>query len=362
MNFIAVLIIACPCALGLATPTAIMVGTGVGAAHGILIKNAESLERAHSIETIVLDKTGTITIGEPQVKAIIPQNGIDEKQLLQWAASAENRSEHPLARAVVRYAREQNITLLAVDEFISDTGLGVTAKIKDNNISIGKTAYLQSKGIDISGPESLMVELVATAATVIFVAVNDKLSGAIALADSLKPEAKQSISRIKKMGINILLLTGDQTAAARSAAEEANIEQFKAEIFPEGKVVEIQELQKSGQVVAMVGDGINDAPALAQADVSIAIGTGTDVAIETADITLMHGHLSGVASAITLSRKTMRTIRQNLFWAFIYNVIGIPVAALGLLNPMFAAAAMAMSSVSVVLNALRLQRVKLEDE
>jgi Cu+-exporting ATPase len=362
MNFIAVLIIACPCALGLATPTAIMVGTGVGAAHGILIKNAESLERAHSIDTIVLDKTGTITKGEPEVKAIIPQNGIDEKQLLQWAASAENRSEHPLARAVVRHAREQNISLLAVDDFLSETGFGVIAKIKEDNITVGKTAYLQSKGIDINGAELLTAKLKRAADTEIFVAFNNKLSGAIALADSLKPEAKESISRIKKMSINILMLTGDHTAAARAVAEEANVEQFKAEIFPEDKAFEIQELQKSGQMVAMVGDGINDAPALAQADVSIAIGTGTDVAIETADITLMHGYLSGVASAITLSRKTMRTIRQNLFWAFIYNVIGIPVAALGLLNPMFAAAAMAMSSVSVVLNALRLQRVKIGDK
>jgi Cu+-exporting ATPase len=361
MNFIAVLIIACPCALGLATPTAIMVGTGVGAANAILIKNAESLERAHAIDTIVLDKTGTITRGEPQVKAIIPQDSMDEKQLLQWAASAENRSEHPVARSIVKYAREQNITPLDIDDFLSETGLGVTAKIKANNISVGKTAYLHSKGIDISGADSLIAELEGTGATAIFVALNSRLSGAIALADSLKPEAKESVSQIKKMGIKILLLTGDHSAAARAVAEEANIEQFKAEIFPEDKAVEIQGLQKSGQVVAMVGDGINDAPALAQADVSIAIGTGTDVAIETADITLMKGNLHGVAGAITLSRKTMRTIRQNLFWAFIYNVIGIPLAALGLLNPMFAAAAMAMSSVSVVLNALRLQRVKLRD-
>jgi Cu+-exporting ATPase len=263
---------------------------------------------------------------------------------------------------VVRHAREQNISLLAVDDFLSETGFGVIAKIKEDNITVGKTAYLQSKGIDINGAELLTAKLKRAADTEIFVAFNNKLSGAIALADSLKPEAKESISRIKKMSINILMLTGDHTAAARAVAEEANVEQFKAEIFPEDKAFEIQELQKSGQMVAMVGDGINDAPALAQADVSIAIGTGTDVAIETADITLMHGYLSGVASAITLSRKTMRTIRQNLFWAFIYNVIGIPVAALGLLNPMFAAAAMAMSSVSVVLNALRLQRVKIGDK
>jgi Cu+-exporting ATPase len=362
MNFIAVLIIACPCALGLATPTAIMVGTGLGAAHGILIKNAESLERAHSIDTVVLDKTGTITTGKPEVIAVIPQNGLDEKKLIQWAASVENRSEHPLAKSVVRYAKEQNISLLSVDDFISDTGLGVTAKINGNTISVGKTTYLQSKGIDINGPQSLLAKLEVNAATVIFVAINNKLSGAIALADSLKPESNESISRIKSMGINILLLSGDQTDAARAIAEEAKIENFKAEIFPQDKAIEIRELQKSGQVVAMVGDGINDAPALAQADVSIAIGTGTDIAIEAADITLMKGDLRGVSNAIVLSRKTMRTIRQNLFWAFIYNVIGIPVAALGLLNPMFAAAAMALSSVSVVLNSLRLQRTKIGAE
>jgi Cu+-exporting ATPase len=361
VNFIAVLIIACPCALGLATPTAIMVGTGVGATHGILIKNAQSLERAHSVDTIVLDKTGTITTGKPQVKKIVTQNGMDPGHLLQWAASVENRSEHPLARAIVNYAREQNISLLDVKDFLSNTGLGVSAQIEDTKISVGRATYLQDKGIDISGAEVLTAKLGEQGTTVIYVALNNELVGAIALADSLKPEAREAVSRFKKMGINIMLLTGDQVAAARAVADEADIEQVKAEIFPEDKAAEIQQLQKSGHVVAMVGDGINDAPALAQADVSIAIGTGTDVAIETSDITLMHGHLSGVSGAITLSRKTMRTIRQNLFWAFIYNIIGIPVAALGLLNPMFAAAAMALSSVSVVLNALRLQRVKIGD-
>jgi len=324
-----------------------------------LIKNAESLERAHLTDTIVLDKTGTITKGEPQVKAMLPWNGRDEKQILQWAASIENKSEHPLARAVVRFAREQNIDLMDVDEFLSETGSGVSARVEGHAISIGKAGYLQEKGVDMSGSEQLLAELNKSGATVVFVAVNDTLSGAFALADSLKAEAIESVSRLKKMGIKILLLTGDQLASAEAVAKEAGIDKFRAEIFPEDKALEIQKLQNTGQKVAMVGDGINDAPALAQADVSIAIGTGTDVAIETADITLMKGDLHGVAGAITLSRKTMRTIRQNLFWAFIYNVIGIPVAALGLLNPMFAAGAMALSSVSVILNALRLQRVKI---
>jgi Cu+-exporting ATPase len=359
INFIAVLIIACPCALGLATPTAIMVGTGVGATHGILIKNAESLERAHAVKTIVLDKTGTITSGKPQVKEIISRDGMNQSQLLQLAASVENHSEHPLAKAIVKYADEQKVPLLSVDGFLSATGFGVSAQIDDLKISVGRATYLQANGVATSAFEELTTKLGVKGMTVVYVALNDELSGAIALADSLKPEARDTVDSLKKMGIHILLLTGDQLAAARAVADEANIEQVKAEIFPEEKAAEIQHLQKSGHIVAMVGDGINDAPALAQADVGIAIGTGTDVAIETAEITLMHGHLGGVAGAITLSRKTMRTIRQNLFWAFIYNVIGIPVAALGLLNPMFAAIAMAMSSVSVVSNSLRLRSFRL---
>jgi Cu+-exporting ATPase len=362
INFIAVLIIACPCALGLATPTAIMVGTGVGATHGILIKNAESLERAHSVDVIVLDKTGTITSGKPQVKKIETLNGMDPEQLIQWAASVENRSEHPLARAMVSYAREQNIPLLNVEEFRSHTGLGVTARVNGRDVSVGRTSFLQAGGIDTSRADDLITKLSAEGTTVVAVAINKEIAGAIALADQLKPEARDAVARFREMGIDFLLLTGDQSAAARAVAREAGIDNVKAEVYPEDKAAEIKRLQESGHVVAMVGDGINDAPALAGADVSIAIGTGTDVAIETADITLIHGHLSGVSGAIALSRKTMGTIRQNLFWAFIYNVIGIPLAALGLLNPMFAAAAMAMSSVSVVSNSLRLRSYRMSNK
>jgi len=354
--FVAVLIIACPCALGLATPTAIMVGTGAGASKGILIKNAESLEMAHKVDTIVLDKTGTLTSGKPTVKEIKTNNDMDADELLQLAASVENLSEHPLAKAIVNYASEKKVPILKVKDFNSHTGFGVTAQIDDKDLVIGRFTFLESRGINVNFEEKSNIK----GATVIAVAINKTLVGTIALADTLKPEAKDTITRFKQMGIDVVLLTGDQHDTAIVAAKEAGIEKVKAEVYPKDKLAEINRLQEKGRVVAMVGDGINDAPALAKADVSIAIGSGTDIAIETADITLINGNLSGIVASIDLSRRTMRTIRQNLFWAFIYNIIGIPVAALGLLNPMVAAAAMAMSSVSVVSNSLRLRRYRMK--
>ncbi|KAA3616811.1 MAG: copper-translocating P-type ATPase [Calditrichaeota bacterium] len=357
--FVAVLIIACPCALGLATPTAIMVGTGLGASKGILIKNAESLELAHKVDTVVMDKTGTLTVGKPTVKEVKTFNGMDSEELLQLAASVENYSEHPLANAITSYAREKNISLLNIENFNSHTGLGISAMVNGNEVSIGRFAFLKNQGINLNGEEESARKANVKGATIIAVALKKEIVGTIALADTLKPEAKETVTALQKMNINVVLLTGDQHEAALAIAQEAGIENVKAEVYPQDKLAEINRLQTAGRTVAMVGDGINDAPALAHADVSIAIGSGTDIAIEASDITLVKGNLKGVTSAINLSRKTMGTIKQNLFWAFIYNIIGIPIAALGLLNPMFAAGAMALSSVSVISNSLRLKRSRL---
>ena len=360
INFIAVLIIACPCALGLATPTAIMVGTGSGAAHGILIKNAQSLEMAHSVQTVILDKTGTITRGIPTLTDIVALNGYASTKLLIWAAAAENGSEHPLGRAVVQYALENGITPAPVSEFSSVPGQGVTAMVEGTRVNVGNRAYMETLGIDISSAVEQHEKLARTGRTVMYVAQGKTLAGIIALVDIVQPGAKEAVSRLKSMGIDVLMLTGDTQVTAEAVAAQVGIVNVRAAVLPADKAAAVQALKESGQRVAMVGDGVNDAPALAQADVGIAIGSGTDVAIETADITLMKGDLGGVADAIMLSRKTMGTIRQNLFWAFFYNVIGIPLAALGLLNPMIAAGAMAMSSVSVVTNSLRLRLYRVQ--
>ena len=369
LSAISVLIIACPCALGLATPTSIMVGTGKGAELGILIRSGAALETAHKVDTVVLDKTGTVTRGRPELSGVRPApNGPfageeGEHDLLRLAASAESGSEHPLAEAVVRGARARGVALLPPGEFSSRPGHGVRAVVGGRIVHVGSFRWLEEEGIDPSALYSDVQELSGTGDTVIFVGVDGKAAGVVAVADEMKDGAPEAIGALRKMGIEIVMITGDNPKTARAVAEQAGIDRVRAEVLPDRKAEEVRKIQAEGKVVAMVGDGINDAPALAQSDVGMAIGTGTDIAIESGDIVLMSGDLKGVAAAIRLSRATLRNIRQNLFWAFAYNVVLIPVAA-GvlfphfriLLNPILAAAAMGLSSVTVVSNALRLRR------
>jgi len=351
--FISVLIIACPCAMGLATPTAIMAGTGRGAQLGVLIKNAESLERAHKVTAVVFDKTGTVTEGKPSVTDIYIIGGHTESEMLQLAASVERLSEHPLSRAITTYAEAKNINLIPADNFKSVSGEGVYGTVE------GKEIYAGKEKSPLSGePASLQAQWSSEGKTVISVYINGLLAGLIAMADTMKPHIPDVIHSLHQRGIKTVMMTGDNRHTAEAITRKAGIQQFFSGMKPEDKAAQIKQLQQKGEVVAMTGDGINDAPALAQADISIALGTGTDIAMETADITLTGGNLSGVYKAIVLSDRTIRTIKQNLFWAYIYNTVGIPVAALGLLNPMFAAFAMAMSSVSVISNSLRLKNVK----
>jgi Cu+-exporting ATPase len=358
LNFIAVMIIACPCALGLATPTAIMVGTGVGASNGILIKNAESLERIHKINTIILDKTGTITYGKPSVTDVVTFNGIPAGEMLAKTAAVERKSEHPLGQAVIDYANENGYNIPDAESFNSYTGKGITAVVDGDALAIGNISMMKDYSINTIEAEKAATKISEEGKTPIFIAVNGELSGMIGIADTIKPNAREAVARLRKMNIDVIMITGDNRRTAEAIARQAGIDNVIAEVLPQDKAEQVRKIQAQKKFVAMVGDGINDAPALAQADVGIAIGTGTDVAIETADITLMTGDLTGVVNAISLSLKTLGTIKMNLFWAFIYNVIGIPVAALGLLNPIFAAAAMAFSSVSVVSNSLRLKFFK----
>ncbi len=360
LNFIAVMVIACPCALGLATPTAIMVGTGLGASNGIMIKNAEALERLNSVTTVIFDKTGTITIGKPVVTDIITKNGTDENLLLQTAASLEAKSEHPLATAIAEYAASKKIALIEVTRFNSLTGSGIEANLNNSAVLIGNSALMKERGVEIDRGTSDEIErLSSEGKTVVFISLDQKLTGIIAVADIIRSDAQKVISGLTKKNIKTVMLTGDNRRTAEAIAKEAGIEKVFSEVLPSDKAEIVKKLQSQGEVVAMVGDGINDSPALAQADVGIAIGTGTDIAIESADITLINGNVKEILSTLNLSVKTINTIKQNLFWAFIYNVIGIPLAALGLLNPIIAAAAMAMSSVSVVSNSLRLRKAKL---
>jgi P-type Cu+ transporter len=358
VNFVAVLIIACPCALGLATPTAIISGTGKGAQNGILIKNSESLELAHKIETIIFDKTGTITKGEPIVEEV-HYNGIDEIELIRLTASLEQRSEHPLAQSIVKYAVQKNISLSDVENFENITGMGLKGTIDGKNLLIGNLALMNKYEIITERLKDIIKEYVNSGKTIIYIAIDKELRGIAIIEDPVKADAAEAIRKIKDMNIRTVMLTGDNRSTAKSVADMVGVDEFEAELLPENKIEAVKKYQSRNQIVAMVGDGINDAPALAQSDVGIAIGTGTDVAIETGDIVLINGDLNGVVNAIKLSRQTIKTVKQNLFWAFIYNTIGIPLAAFGLLSPVFAALAMSFSSVSVVSNSLRLKNVKL---
>jgi Cu+-exporting ATPase len=366
LNFVAVMIIACPCALGLATPTAVMVGTGKGAENGVLIKGGENLEMAHKIGTIVFDKTGTLTEGEPVVVDIYPMDSYTEADILKYAASAERASEHPLGEAIIKRAEARNIQLLDPEQFEAIEGRGIAANVSGKNVLVGSAELMKIHNTKCNGLMEKAEEAAEEGKTPVCVAVNGQAAGLLAITDPLKGDSVEAVDKLKKMGMEVIMLTGDNRKTADVIAREAGIDKVISEVLPQDKVGEIKRLQAEGKKVAMVGDGINDAPALVQADVGIAIGSGTDVAMEASDITLIKGSLSGVVSAVKLSRKTVRTIKQNLFWAFIYNTIGIPIAA-GILYPVFgillspivASAAMAFSSVSVVSNSLRLKRAKL---
>ncbi|WP_371369512.1 Copper-exporting P-type ATPase [Sporomusa rhizae] len=356
VNFTAVLVIACPCALGLATPTSIMVGTGKGAENGILIKGAEHLENAHRLTTIVLDKTGTITKGEPEVTDIVSLAELTEAELLQLAVRTEKNSEHPLAQAIVNYGKKQSLSLEDPETFSAIPGHGVAVTIDGKQIFMGTRKLMKIHNIEFESASSQIEALELQGKTVMLFALDNKLCGLFAVADTVKDNSAQAVDALKQMGIEVWMITGDNTRTANAIAQKVGIKNVMAEVLPENKAEKVAALKKEGQVVAMVGDGINDAPALATADVGFAIGTGTDVAIEAADITLMCGDLTGIVAAIRLSKATMRNIKQNLFWALIYNSLGIPVAAAGFLSPVLAGTAMAFSSVSVVTNALRLKQ------
>ena len=357
ISTIAVLVIACPCAMGLATPTAVMVGTGKGAQLGILIKKSESLERAGDISMVVLDKTGTITRGQPAVTKVLTY-GFDENQILRLAASVEKGSEHPLGEAVLAEANARSLTLGEPAGFKALPGQGVHAEIEQHHVAVGNRRLIESLGLDLKPVEEDLNRLEQAANTTILVAIEHKLAGIIGVADTIKDGSKEAVKSLHDMGLKVAMVTGDNLRTAQAIAEQAGIDTVLAEVLPGEKAAKISALQEEGEVVAMVGDGINDAPALAKADIGIAIGTGTDVAMASAPIVLISGDLRGVPKAIALSRRTLKTIKQNLFWAFFYNTILIPAAAFGLLNPMLAAGAMSFSSIFVVTNSLRLHRFK----
>ncbi len=366
VNAVAVLIIACPCALGLATPMAVMVGTGRGARAGVLIKNAEALEILEKVDTLAFDKTGTLTEGKPSVESVVTVSGGDETELVRLVASLEQGSEHPLGSAIVAAAKGNNIPLADASDFQSHTGLGISGKVSAKTVSAGNEKLLQQRGISIDALTQSAEDLRRNGQTVIFVAVNDRPAGLIGIADPIKPSTPQAVRNLKAAGLRIVMITGDSRSTAQAVAAQLGIDDFEAEILPDKKSEVVRRLQKEGRIVAMAGDGINDAPALAQADVGIAMGTGTDVAMESAGVTLVKGDLAGIVRARKLSQATMRNIRQNLFFAFIYNLLGVPIAAgvlypfFGLLlSPILAAGAMSFSSVSVITNSLRLRRTEL---
>lgn len=356
---IAVLVIACPCALGLATPTSIMAGSGRAAEYGILFKGGEHLEHAQEIEIVVLDKTGTVTEGKPQLTDVITRDDLAEAELLSLVAAAENASEHPLAQAIVQGIGAKGIRFPEAEHFENIPGYGVKAKVNGKELLIGTRRLLEQHQVDSRMADQGMQQLEEKGKTAMLVSIDGKWAGTVAVADTIKPTSRAAVQRLKEMGIEVVMMTGDNKRTAEAVAKEAGIDHVLAEVLPEGKAEEVKKLQQTGKKVAMAGDGINDAPALVTADTGMAMGTGTDVAMEAADVTLMRGDLNSIPDAIMMSRRTMGNIKQNLFWALGYNVIGIPIAAIGLLAPWLAGAAMALSSVSVVLNALRLQRVKL---
>ncbi len=355
---VAVLVVACPCALGLATPTAVMVGTGEGARRGVLIKNGASLEKGKKIDVVVFDKTGTLTEGKPKLTDIVAASGAAENRLLSVAAGVEGFSEHPLARAIMAEAMARGVKPAAVTGFANVAGKGITAMFEGKQVAVGSVRFAAEKGIDLSGLEESIRLLEASAKTVLVVSEADRALGVVAVADTIKDDARTAIEGLKNMGIRTAMITGDNEASARAAAKAIGIDDVIAHVLPQDKSREVKKLQEQGFRVAFVGDGINDAPALVQADLGIAMGTGTDIAIESGDIVLVKGNPLKVVAAILLSQRTFRTIRQNLFWAFFYNVAAIPLAALGLLNPVIAATAMAASSVSVIANSLRIRRMK----
>ena len=365
---VSVLIIACPCALGLATPMSIMVGVGRGARAGVLIKNAEALERLEKVDTLVVDKTGTLTEGKPRVVAVRPAPGVSEEELLKLAASLERMSEHPLAAAILRAAADRGLPLARVDGFDSVPGKGVTGLIDGRKVALGNPAMMEAVRVDVGALEGQADALRREGATAIFAALDGKAAGVIAIADPIKATTAEAVRALKDAGVRVVMLTGDNRATAEAIARKLDIAEIEAEVLPQDKGRVVERLRKEGRIVAMAGDGVNDAPALAAADVGIAMGTGTDVAIESAGVTLVKGDLRGVAAARRLSQATMHNIRQNLFFAFIYNALGVPIAAgvlypaFGfLLSPVIAAAAMSLSSVSVIANALRLKAVALKD-
>ena len=363
--FISVLVIACPCALGLATPTAIMIGTGKGAEYGVLIKSGEALESAHKVQTVIFDKTGTITEGKPKVTDILVEGTITEEELLAIAASAEKGSEHPLGEAIVKEAEDRKIELKKLDKFVAIPGHGIEVIIDGKDIFLGNKKLMDRNSINLLDLEEKSNVLATEGKTPMFISINNKIAGIIAVADTVKENSKKAIEILHKMGVEVAMITGDNKKTAQAIATQVGIDRVFAEVLPKDKAAEVKRLQEEGRKVAMVGDGINDAPALAQSDVGIAIGSGTDVAIESADIVLMKSDLMDVPTAIKLSRETIKNIKQNLFWAFGYNVLGIPVA-MGvlflfggpLLSPMIAGGAMSISSVSVITNALRLKGFK----
>ena len=364
--FIAVLVIACPCALGLATPTAIMVGTGKGAENGILIKSGQALEAAYQLDTIVLDKTGTITVGRPSLTDLLSLSDFNRSDLLQLIASAEQHSEHPLAQAILEAAEEEGLDLLPVSHFKAVIGRGLSAQVEGRQLLVGNESLMKDKHIDSSAFQEQLLELSQEGKTAMFVAIDGQLAGILAVADEMKSSSLLAVQELQSMGLEVIMLTGDREETATAIAQKAGIQKVIAGVLPDGKATAIKDLQEAGKKLAMVGDGINDAPALVQADVGIAIGSGADVAIESADVVLMHSDLQDVVKAIKLSQATIRNIKENLFWAFAYNTLGIPIA-MGLLhlfggpllNPMLAGLAMSLSSVSVVVNALRLGRFKM---
>ncbi|HDR4440043.1 copper-translocating P-type ATPase [Bacillus thuringiensis serovar brasilensis] len=359
-KMIAVLVIACPCALGLATPTSIMAGSGRSAEYGILFKGGEHLEATHRLDTVILDKTGTVTNGKPVLTDVIVADGFNEEEILRLVGAAEKNSEHPLAEAIVEGIKEKKIDIPSSETFEAIPGFGIESVVEGKQLLIGTRRLMKKFNIDIEEVSKSMEELEREGKTAMLIAINKEYAGIVAVADTVKDTSKGAITRLKKMGLDVVMITGDNTQTAQAIAGQVGIEHVIAEVLPEGKAEEVKKLQAQGKKVAMVGDGINDAPALATADIGMAIGTGTDVAMEAADITLIRGDLNSIADAIFMSKMTIRNIKQNLFWALAYNGLGIPIAAFGFLAPWVAGAAMAFSSVSVVLNALRLQRVKLK--